>query len=409
MKRRIADRLLAAGARVLAIAAMAMGGALTALGDIGDLAGAEDGRLARYITTAADYSAYESWMQANGLGLDDVTNSPNAWASYALDASGLINPQTGDVAIVTLEMATDGTFTFEVEVKDVPIGSSATAERLATVFEVEGTPSLLGSPFSSGSVNAALGISANGRLQVVATPKAAHKAFFVRVRLHAEDDGWPRSRGKVQLWAGGPYWAETNIGAENPEDFGYYFWWGDTVGYKYENGQWVASDGSSSGFSFVEENAPTHNITPATLQSEGWITADGVLAPEYDAAQVQWGEGWRMPTDQELKDLESKCDWTVASTNGVDGYIVRGKTGAYASASIFLPAAGYVEGTALYSEYSYASYWSSVIGPKPGGQYVSLTSQFLFLMAGSTTMIHKTVNNVRYDGRSIRPVQGAAE
>ena len=33
---------------------------------------------------------------------------------------------------------------------------------------------------------------------------------------------------KVQLWEGGPYWATTNIGAENPEDYGYYFWWGDT-------------------------------------------------------------------------------------------------------------------------------------------------------------------------------------
>ena len=29
----------------------------------------------------------------------------------------------------------------------------------------------------------------------------------------------------VQLWEDGPYWATTNIGAERPEDYGYYFWW----------------------------------------------------------------------------------------------------------------------------------------------------------------------------------------
>ena len=29
----------------------------------------------------------------------------------------------------------------------------------------------------------------------------------------------------VQLWENGPYWATTNIGAERPEDYGYYFWW----------------------------------------------------------------------------------------------------------------------------------------------------------------------------------------
>ncbi len=30
---------------------------------------------------------------------------------------------------------------------------------------------------------------------------------------------------KVQLWEDGPYWATTNIGAEKPEEYGYYFWW----------------------------------------------------------------------------------------------------------------------------------------------------------------------------------------
>ncbi len=38
--------------------------------------------------------------------------------------------------------------------------------------------------------------------------------------------------GGVQLWVNGPYWAECNVGAITPEEYGYYFWWGDTVGYK---------------------------------------------------------------------------------------------------------------------------------------------------------------------------------
>ena len=111
---------------------------------------------------------------------------------------------------------------------------------------------------------------------------------------------------KVQLWEGGPYWATTNIGAEKPEDYGYYFWWGDTVGYKREGDAWVATDGSSSNFSFNEADTATYGKEISTLQSEGWIVSkDGtyVLAPEHDAAQVQWGGGWRMPTYQELYDL----------------------------------------------------------------------------------------------------------
>ena len=40
----------------------------------------------------------------------------------------------------------------------------------------------------------------------------------------------------VQLWENGPYWAECNVGASKPEEFGYYFWRGDAVGYSYNDG-----------------------------------------------------------------------------------------------------------------------------------------------------------------------------
>ena len=168
------------------------------------------------------------------------------------------------------------------------------------------------------------------------------------------------ARCMVRLWAGGPLWAETNIGADEPWDYGYYFWWGDTVGYKRENDAWVASDGSSSNFSFERGNAPTCGKLYATLQSEGWITADGVLAPEHDAAQAHWGGDWRMPTLQELSDLNNNCDWTWTTTNGVSGHIVRGR-GNYSAASIFIPASGSGYDTSLSFGYTGSSgtYWSS--------------------------------------------------
>ncbi len=164
---------------------------------------------------------------------------------------------------------------------------------------------------------------------------------------------------KVQLWEGGPYWAETNIGAEKPWEYGYYFWWGDTVGYKRENNKWVATDGSSSNFSFDSSNTPTYSKSIATLKSEGWITADEILMPAHDAAHEHWGGAWRMPTIQELDDLVSQCDWTWTVINGVSGYVVKGK-GAYASASIFLPCAGSGDGTEFFAAGSHGCFWSSV-------------------------------------------------
>ena len=202
-------------------------------------------------------------------------------------------------------------------------------------------------------------------------------------------------RCKVQLWEGGPYWACKNIGAEEPWESGYYFWWGDTVGYKRQGDAWMASDGSKSNFSFEVQNTPTYDKSIAVLQSEGWITADNVLAPEHDAAQVQWGDGWRMPTKQELDDLQTKCEWKWTKMNGVNGYVVRGR-GKYASASIFLPCAGLGYGTSLYDAGSYGNYWSSV--PDSGSRY----AWDLYFDSGG----HGTYDIGRYNGRSVRPLQG---
>ena len=203
---------------------------------------------------------------------------------------------------------------------------------------------------------------------------------------------------KVQLWENGPYWATTNIGADNPEDYGYYFWWGDAVGYKRENDKWVASDGSSLDFSFddYDYNTPTDGKSVSTLQSEGWITTDGVLAPEHDAAHVHWGGDWRMPTIQELSDLNSKCDWTWTTMNGVNGYSVRGR-GDYASNSIFLPCAGFGYWTSLYNAGSYGNYWSSVPNSDNYGAWD--------LGFGSGDHGTYYYGDRRY-GQPVRPVQG---
>ena len=210
--------------------------------------------------------------------------------------------------------------------------------------------------------------------------------------------GHDKDPDKVQLWEGGPYWADRNVGAEEPWDYGYYFWWGDTVGYKFEDGAWVASDGSSK--KSREGRVPTAGKDSLTLQREGWITADGVLAPKHDAAQVQWGGEWRMPTKQELDDLYKKCDWTWTTTKGVNGYVVRGR-GNYAFASIFLPCAGEGDGASLYAVGS-GFYWSSV---------TDLGSDFRGLAWGlHFNSSHRyTFFTYRSYGLSVRPVQGGAK
>jgi len=221
---------------------------------------------------------------------------------------------------------------------------------------------------------------------------------------------------KILLWEGGPYWADMNIGAEKPEDYGFYFWWGDTVGYKREGDVWVASDGSSSDFEFDEEHTPTCHKSLSTMKSEGWIVGgekrksllgklfgamdDSVLTTKHDAAQVHWGGEWRMPTKQELKDLCHKCDWTWTTMNGVNGYVVRGR-GNYASASIFLPCAGYGLRASLGHAGSTGAYWASV----PYSDYNDSEAWDI----GFNSSKHGASYYYRYYGQPVRPVQGFAK
>ncbi len=196
---------------------------------------------------------------------------------------------------------------------------------------------------------------------------------------------------KVQLWAGGPYWADRNVGADAPWEYGLYFWWGDTTGHR-------------PGYNFSSDNSAiyTYLKSVAELQSAGWVTSDGVLAPSHDAAHVKWGGAWRMPTYQELYDLcYNKCDWTWTTQNGVKGYIVRGR-GAYASNSIFLPAAGDCYGTSLYNSGSYGYYWSSV-------PYSSSSGYYAYALNFNSGSLYMRSYLYRYYGQSVRPVQGLAK
>lgn len=145
--------------------------------------------------------------------------------------------------------------------------------------------------------------------------------------------------GGVQLWEGGPYWAECNVGATKPEEYGYYFWWGDTVGYAREGGTWtsdyyysgvtwVSSTGARMGSSpFSGSSCPTYNKTTAQLQSAGYIDATGNLVAKYDAATAHLGAPWRMPTDAEFAALINNCTTTWTMRNGVYGRLVTGKGG----------------------------------------------------------------------------------
>ena len=205
----------------------------------------------------------------------------------------------------------------------------------------------------------------------------------------------------VQLWENGPYWAKRNVGATKPEESGYYFWWGDTVGYTRnasDNG-WVSVKNGAS-FSFTSGNCPTYNKTTSQLQSAGYIDASGNLVAAHDAATAHLGAPWRLPTDAELSALVSNCTTTWTTRNGVQGRLVTGK-GAYASKSIFLPAAGGGYDSSLYYLGSDGYCWSSTP--------YSDSSYYAWLLYFRSSNFSRDYRNCRYFGQSVRPVRGFAQ
>ena len=203
------------------------------------------------------------------------------------------------------------------------------------------------------------------------------KIADVELTVEAE----PNPLGGVQLWENGPYWAECNVGAIKPEERGYYFWWGDTVGYSVntngatwtsdsegywhlEGVKWVSSDGAEMNSSpFVRSACPTARKSISQLQSAGYIDSTGNLVAAYDAARAHLGAPWRMPTYDDFADCTHKCDLIWETCNGVWGVRVTGRD-AYVSRSIFLPAAGFGDDSDFcYADIccadSYGSYWSS--------------------------------------------------
>ena len=124
-------------------------------------------------------------------------------------------------------------------------------------------------------------------------------------------------------------WAAGNVGAKNPEDYGLYFAWGETTGYTAEQ--------VTSGVRAFNSASYTASV----------ISTD--LTLEQDAAHINMGGKWRMPTDDEWQELIDNCN--VVWTDDYNGTGVAGRvfTSKINGNSVFFPAAGYCDGSSVRS------------------------------------------------------------
>ena len=202
----------------------------------------------------------------------------------------------------------------------------------------------------------------------------------------------------VQLWADGPKWATCNVGATSPEEYGDHFAWGEVAPYYTESGGWSTST-TWGGTSTKKTGYDWTNYCGSSSFTE-WSTkpydeTSKVLKSTYDAARANWGDGWRMPTQTDFSNLLSKCDWSWTTQGGENGYKVTGKETGYTDKSIFLPAAGYRNGTSFINGGTYGYYWSSsLITSSPSN------ADGLYIYSS----FHTSNSTDRRFGRTVRPV-----
>ena len=116
----------------------------------------------------------------------------------------------------------------------------------------------------------------------------------------------------------GTLWATCNVGADNPEDYGDYFSWGETQPKAaYNDSNYIYSQGGYNQF--------TKYCTKPEFGFNGFTDNLKTLQPSDDAATVNWGEGWRTPTIDEWIELVTKCSYTFTTRNGVNGCVFTGR------------------------------------------------------------------------------------
>ena len=201
----------------------------------------------------------------------------------------------------------------------------------------------------------------------------------------------------------GTLWAAMNIGATNPEDYGDYFAWAETNPkttydwntYKYF--QATFSENTSpwaSSWNNLMTKYCSYNLGTAFFDYP-YKDNKYTLDTSDDAAYVQWGKNWRMPSHSQCQELfdnygKTTIEWTTQG--GVNGYLI---TSSSNGNTIFLPAGGRRSGDSLEEAGTVCYYWSCSLNSDEDAHFMrsSATQYFLYMTYYE-----------RYFGHSVRPV-----
>ena len=188
----------------------------------------------------------------------------------------------------------------------------------------------------------------------------------------------------------GTMWATCNVGADKPEDSGLLFQFGRVDGYRYNdnNNQFRtnAQNKQDTGDEYI----------PVTTSGKVYKTGD-ILELEDDAAHVNMGGIWKMPTKDELQELIDNTTYDVVTVNGVQGMLFTSTKPGYEGKHIFIP---FMQGYWSDGRFAGAGSDASVLSSQVRPSNVIYACRLLCHSSGSANIDY----NFRSDAFSVRGV-----
>ena len=189
-------------------------------------------------------------------------------------------------------------------------------------------------------------------------------------------------------------WATCNVGADNPQDYGNYYAWGEiapkSIDYVWSNYAWAVTN----------YDQLTKYCSNSSYGNGGFTDTLTELVAEDDAASVNWQSSWRIPTLTEWNALLDNTNfdrvWTENyNSTGINGLVITSKVSGYVGNSIFFPAAGDKDHTPNDAG-DKGSYWSSTL-------HTTYPNNAYYFISGSS-YTPKTDYHNRCHGRPVRAV-----
>ncbi|MBQ5680671.1 MAG: Ig-like domain-containing protein [Bacteroidaceae bacterium] len=332
-------------------------------------------------------ATYEFMPYQGNIIIYNASNVPMSILKvYKLTSEAMIvgKPGSNDISVWSVDIPVYLVKDIQLSETSITLGSDKTHRLSATVLPADAdNPAVVWE-----SSNADVATVINGLVVAIAPGTCT-------ITCSATDGSGVKAECKVTVEThdyvdlglpSGTLWATCNVGASSPEEYGDYFAWGETTTkgtYKW------------STYKHSQEGSFSKVMKYCTNGSLGTIDNKTELELSDDAAAVNLGSDWQMPSLEQFKELinSSYTTTTWTTLNGVSGYEITSKSNGN---SIFLPAAGYRRDTSLDDAGSYGYYWSRSLDASnsSGAYYLGLSS----------SRIATSVLNRSY-GKSVRPVR----